>query len=374
MKKIPFCKPNIKAIRTDYLEDSLKPDSNLVEDLEEKVLDYIGAKYAVAVTNGFSGFHLSLSSLDLKRGDKILISINSHPTIAEAIRHFDAEPICVDADEDTFNMDLDLLEQALENNSSKKLKGIIVSSIAGQPVDLERVYKLAKEYSVFVIEDASHALGGTYNGDKIGSLYSDMTVFSFSPLESPISSNGAVVVTNDEDLYKRAVLLRDNAIVRDNDEEVFYIYDVVDIGYDYKMSKLNAAYCLSEFEILDKTIAKRKEIALKYRELLEGVTNITLPIEQRDHSYYSFIIKIDKNRDGFARHLAKEGIQTGLQYTPIHMLTYYKNKYNLKITSYPHGLKNYQQMLSIPIYSSLTDEEITYITDSIKKTVAGKYW
>ncbi|MCV6607733.1 MAG: DegT/DnrJ/EryC1/StrS aminotransferase family protein [Campylobacterales bacterium] len=372
--KIPFCKPNIQEINNEYLRDSLNPESGLVEELENRVANYIGSKYAVAVTNGFSAFHLSLSALNLKRGDKIMIPINSHPSIAEAIRHFDAEPICIDADENSFNMDLDLFEETLKNNSSKKLKGAVISSIAGQPVDLERVYKLAKEYKIFILEDGSHGLGGIYDGEKIGSLYGDLTVFSFSPLESPLSSNGAVITTNDEDIYKRAVLLRDNGIVRENDDDIYYIYDVVDIGFDYKMSKINAAYCLSEFDILDKTLKRRKEIAKQYRDLLKDMTNIILPVEEREHSYYSFIIKIDKNRDGFARKLATEGIQTGLQYTPIHMLTYYKNKYELKITSFPKGLKNYQQMLSIPIYSSLTDEDIYHITDSIKKIVAGKYW
>lgn len=374
MEKIPFCKPNITKIDEAYLQEALDSESRLVEELEERVKEYIGSKYAVAVTNGFSGFHLSLSALHLKRGDKVLIPINSHPSIAEAIRHFDAEPICIDSDEGTFNMDLDLFEKNLQENTSKKLKGAIISSIAGQPVDLERVYRLAKEYNIFVIEDGSHGLGATYNGDKIGSLYSDMTVFSFSPLESSISSNGAMIVTNDEDLYNRAVLLRDNAIVKQNEEEACYIYDVVDIGYDYKMSKINAAYCLCEFELLENTLQVRQAIAEKYRELLKDIPNISLPVKIQDHSYYSFIIKIDKNRDGFARKLAAEGVQTGLQYTPLHMLTYYKNKYSLKITSFPKGLKDYQQMLSIPIYSTLSDREIERIVDATKKTIAGKYW
>lgn len=374
MQTIPFSKPNIKTISQKYLDEALDVSSSLTFDFEESLKNYIGSKYAVSTINGFTAFHLGLSAIDLKRGDKVIVSVNCHPTVPESVRHFDAEPIFTDICNDDFNINLDKFEETLKNNTSKKLKGAIISFLGGQPVDLERVYKLAKQYGIFIIEDATHALGGTYRGDKIGSLYADMTIFSFSPLDRNISGNGGMIITNDEDIYEKAILLKDHAITREENYGINYIYDVKDIGFDYKLSKLNAAYCMSELEILDNTLKKRKEIANKYYSLLGDFDRIVLPKVNEEHSYYSFIIKIDKNRDGFARSLAKEGIETGLHYIPLHMLTYYKNKYNLKVNTFPEALKTYQQALCIPIYARLEDEEIEHIVSSIKKIIDGKFW
>ena len=167
-KEIPFYKPYMDKREKDYINEVLElKKANKVEKLENDFAHYVNSKYAISTNNGTSAMHLAMCALDLKRGDKIICSVNSFPSVAEVIRHFDAEPIFIDIDEDDFNIDLDALEKLLEQNRSKKLKGAFINHIAGQPTQLDRLYKIARLYNIKLVEDASEALGSTFNGAEI---------------------------------------------------------------------------------------------------------------------------------------------------------------------------------------------------------------
>ncbi|WP_345971863.1 DegT/DnrJ/EryC1/StrS family aminotransferase [Sulfurimonas diazotrophicus] len=363
--KVPFYRPEIGPKERNKVEQVLQGDAEFaVEDLEANFENYIGCGYALATSHGTAALHLAMLAIDLKRGDKVLCSVNAFPAVPEVVRHFDAEPIFVDVNEWTMNMDIDKLERYLEANSAKKLKAVIVSHIAGQPMDLDRLYNIAKIYNVKIVEDASDALGATYKGKKIGSTGADITCFSFSPHMKQTISNGGMLVTDDAEMMERATLLRNHAMVRD-DEGLSYIYDVVDIGSKYTMSPIEAAFNDAFISHQDKVIARQKEVAARYSERLKGVYHITPPEIHGDHAFSNYIIKIDKNRDGFARDLLAKGIETGLHYIPLHLMAYYKNKYNLRINDFPIALRNYQQVLSLPIYGSITDKEVDYICDAV---------
>jgi len=236
---------------------------NQVNELEEEFSSYIGAKYSVATSHGTSALHLAMLALELKRGDKVVCSVNSHPNVPEVVRHFDAEPIFIDIDENFYNINLDKLEVYLKENQSKKLKAVIVTHIAGISVDLNRLYEMAKLYNVKIVEDACDALGATYNGVKIGSTGADITCFNFSSHMRDNVCNGGMLVTNNEDIMKRARLLNNHALVH-GDGELEYIYDIVDIGNDYSLSQLDAAYIRALVKKQDKSIARTQEIAKKY--------------------------------------------------------------------------------------------------------------
>jgi len=371
MKEIPFYKPYIDKKEKNYINEVLELDSpNKVEKLENDFAKYINSKYAISTNNGTSSMHLAMCALNLKRGDKILCSVNSFPSVAEVIRHFDAEPIFIDIDEDDFNVNLNEIESLLEKNRSKKLKGVYINHIAGQPTDLDKLYKIAKLYDIKVIEDASEAMGATYNGARIGGLKADITTFRFSPQMKHAVASGGIMVTNSEKLMKRAKLLRTHAIVNegwDSYGNLGYIYDVVDIGLKYDMNELNAAYALGQLEKNKEFIKERQGIARIYDKELADCPHVSTPIRKREHIYSQYIIKIDKNRDSFARELKENGINTSLHYIPIHLLTYYKHKYNIRVNDFPHALNNYQKILSLPIYTSLKDSEVRYICQKIKE-------
>lgn len=371
--KVPFYKYESGREAYSNVSDVLDAeDVNQAEELESEFASYIGCSYALATSNGTSALHLAMLALDLKRGDKVVCSVNAHPNVPEVVRHFDAEPIFIDIDPLTYNIDLNKLEEYLEDNKARKLKAVIVTHIAGQCVDLERLYKMATIYDVKIVEDASEALGATYKGEKIGSLGADITCFSFSTHLKKNGCNGGMVVSNSKEIIDRAKLLTSHGM-KANSETLAYIYDVVDIGFDYSMSQLDAAYIRASLHEIDDNLTRVKEIASVYNEALDGVEHINIPYAINDeHPYLLYIIKVDKNRDSFALELKKEGVEVGLHYIPLHFLSYYKNKYALKINNYPNALKSYQKIMSLPIYPSMKDSEVEFVIEKIKAVASTR--
>ena len=365
---IPFNKYESSRDAHSNVSDALDgEDIHQVPELEEEFRRYVGSEYALATSHGTSALHLAMLALDLKRGDKVICSVNAHPSVPEVVRHFDAEPVFIDIAEDSYNINLDKLESYLEDNKSKKLKAVIITHLGGVTVDLDRVYSMASIYGVKIVEDASDALGATYKGRKIGATGADIVCFNFSPHLKKNICNGGMLVSNDEDIMQRARLLANHAMVRDEDA-LEYIYDVVDIGNDYSLSDLNAAYIRAQVKEQDANITRQKEIAKMYSEALKGVEHITIPDMSNEENPFSlYIIKIDKNRDSFAVALKEEGVGTGLHYIPLHLLTYYKSKYALRVNDFPVALRSFQQVLSLPIYPSMSNEDVKTVISKVKK-------
>ncbi|MCL9820882.1 aminotransferase class I/II-fold pyridoxal phosphate-dependent enzyme [Helicobacter sp. 14348-15] len=370
MLKFPYFIPDITENKKKLINHVLEnPSHNITQDLEEAFKSYTGIKYAISANSGTAAFHLCLFAMDIKRGDKILCSVNCHPSFPEIIRHFDAEPIFIDIMEDTFEISYEKCKEALEKNNLKKTRAIIVSHIAGQFCNTEPFYELARHYNLKIIEDATMALGLTHNGIKIGNQKSFATIFSIVlDSSSPVAQAG-ILATHDEKLANEATLLRYHGIVSEKITSVRpqYLYDVVGIGNKYNLSYLDAALCLSQLNRMDYIIKRRKEIASHYMQNLADTPHISMPVVKNEHIFFHFIIKIDKNRDHFAKELKESGIETALHFVPSHLLTYYKSKYKFKISDFPIALKNYQQILSLPIYSAMKKEDIDYICKEISR-------
>ena len=345
-----------------------KNDLSKVIEFEDSMKKFIGAKYAIATATSTAAIHLALSAIKLKRGDKILMSVNSFVNLPEVVRHFDAEPIFIDINMEDMNIDVNKFEEALAENDSKKLRGAIITFVGGQTPDLDRIYDISQKYGIILIEDCRSSLGATYNGKKVGNLRADMTIFSTNPSNSKYAiSRSGVIVTNNEDIAARAKLLRTHALTTTYDSygNLDYVYDVVDIGHKYDLSELDAAYALAQLNKTEKFIKRRKEIAKLYESRLSNVKHITILPHKDEHIFTQFIIKVSRNRDAFARALKERGVSTGLNYIPLHLLSYYKTKYSIKITAFSNALNNYQQILSLPMYAGLTDEEVNYVCDQV---------
>ena len=374
-REIPFFKPDIGNAERAQIEEVLELEGEgKIAALEESFVKKTGASYAVSTNSGTSALHLAMCAMDLKRGDKIICSVNSFPSVPEVVRHFDAEPIFVDIDPEDYNIDLNALEKVLEANSSKKLKGAIIAHIGGQPTDLKRLYEIAVHYGIRIVEDASDAMGGTYEGKPIGATGADITCFSFSPHMKNSIANAGMLLCEDENLHERATLLRNHAIQSDGWDKygnLEYMYDVVDIGCKYDISLLDAAYALAQYSRIEKMVERRQEIAKVYDKELAGVKHVTLPVKKRDHIYQQYIIRIDRNRDGFARALKEKGVHTGLHYIPLHLLSYYKQKYGLRVNDFSQALQTYQQVLSLPIYHNMSDADVQYVCEAVKEVAAA---
>jgi dTDP-4-amino-4,6-dideoxygalactose transaminase len=369
-KKIPIFRASVDSDELNQLKQVLDSKEFLskVLEFEESMEKFIGAKHAIATATSTAALHLALSAIKLKRGDKILMSVNSFVNLPEVVRHFDAEPIFVDINLDDMNIDLDKFEEVLKENDSKKLRGAIITFVGGQTPDLDRLYDIVEKYGIILIEDCRSSLGATYKGKRVGNLRADMTIFSTNPSISRYAvSRSGVIVTNNEEIANRAKLLRTHALTTTYDSygNLDYVYDVVDIGHKYDLSELDAAYALAQLNKTDKFVKRRKEIAALYKKRLTGVKHIEIPAYTDDNIFTQFIIKVSRNRDAFARALKERGVSTGLNYIPLHLLSYYKTKYSIKITAFPTALNNYQQILSLPIYASLTDEEASYVCDKV---------
>jgi dTDP-4-amino-4,6-dideoxygalactose transaminase len=374
-KKIEFFKPSIQDNTKQYIDDVLTfSDNQKVEKLENSFREFIGCKYAVATSSGTAALHLAMCALDFKRGDKVICSINVFPSVPQAVRHFDAEPIFVDIESKNYNIDLNKLEVALEKNQSKKLKAIIINHMAGHVLDLEKIYALAKQYKVKIIEDASTAMGAEHNGEYIGNTGADITIFSFAPHLCSSLVNAGMLVTNDEKTFNRADLLAFHGMKgkkRDEFGNVNYIYDVVDIGWKYDLGQLEAAYCLADFESLTKRLIRRQQISKKYNELLADTKHVKLPALRHGDVVTQYIVEIDKNRDFFVNALKKEGVEISVHYMPLHLTEYYKQKYSMKVFDYSVALGCFQRVMSLPMYASLTDEEVIRVCDAVKKVAAA---
>ena len=316
-KNIAIYKASIDNEELNQIRSVLesKNDLSKVIEFEENMKKFIGAKYAIATATSTAAIHLALSAIKLKRGDKILMSVNSFVNLPEVVRHFDAEPIFIDINMEDMNIDVNKFEEALAANDSKKLRGAIITFVAGQAPDLDRIYDIAKKYGIILIEDCRSSLGAIYKGKKVGNLRADMTIFSTNPSNSKYAiSRSGIIVTNNEDIAARAKLLRTHALTTTYDSygNLDYVYDVVDIGHKYDLSELDAAYALAQLNKTEKFIKRRKEIAKLYEKRLSDVKHITVLPHNDEHIFTQFIIKISRNRDAFARALKERGVSTGL--------------------------------------------------------------
>lgn len=363
--QVPYFLTDISEVEKSAIDRALsQPNENLITKFEEEAARFVGAKFAVSADSAASAFHLCLLAMNLKRGDKVLCSVNCHPFFAGFIRQFDAEPIFVDIESDTFELSANAARAAAKAHESKKLRAIIVSHLAGQATDMSAFYKLAGEYNLKIIEDCTMALGlqAVRNPRSFASIFCPI-LDSNNPL-----AQAGFLASNDEELANAAALVRYGGMKPENVSKApQYLYDVLAVGLKGNLGTLDCALALAQLQRNKEFIEKRAKIARIYQKELENLPNITLPKVVREHIFCHFIVKIDKNRDQFAQKLKENGIETSLHFVPLHLLSYYKNKYNLKITDFPVALKNYQQILSLPIYSAMSEEEAQYICAKIRE-------
>lgn len=365
--RVAFYEPTkFEAIEKIEKEDYSRVLEHAVERVESSFQESIANSLALSVNNPSSAVHLALCALDLKRGDKVICAVNAYVDIPEAIRYFDSEPLFVDIDPNSYHMDIDALEQKLSGFKGKKLKAIIVSHFAGLALDMQRVVDLATQYKVAIIEDFIDAP----TLEKSIGIAGDIALFSLNHrLDNTIK--GAMLAFKEPKLYERAKLLREHGLIETN-RDVNYLYDIVDIGCDYRLDALSAYFLNGLTAEREKLIEHRREVVAHYFKGLASIEHVELPIKSSEHIYNYFIIKIDKNRDAFARELKQRGVAVGLHYIPLNFTKYYKEKYGLKIFNFPNALHVYQTVMSLPCHSKMSLEDAEYVVQMVKE-VARKH-
>ena len=365
-----------KVLRSNYLTQG-----PVIESFEKKVANYCGAKYAVAVTNATSALHIACKAAGLGEGDVLWTSPITFTASANCGRYCGADVDFVDIDDKTYNMSVAELRHKLET-AVQKPKVVIPVHLAGQSCDMEAIKALADECNFKIIEDASHATGADYKNTKVGSCcYSDMTVFSFHPVKMVTTGEGGMVLTNNKDLYEKLKLYRSHGITRDADlmtqgADGPWYYQQIELGFNYRMTDLQAALGCSQMDSLDEFVARRRYLVKRYNEKLKELPLRTpYQDEATNPSWHIYIIRVDftkvtlSKKEIFAR-MRDRGIALNLHYIPVHTQPYYQNL-GFKKGDFPVSERYYEEAITLPLYYDLTDEQQDQIIQALKDVLQG---
>ena len=363
----------IKVLKSEYLTQG-----PMVPLFEELIAAKVNSKYAVAANSATSALHLACLALDIGKNDIVWTSPISFVASANCVLYTGAKADFVDIDPHTFNMCVTELENKLKMSAQigRLPKAVIVVHMCGQSADMKKIFELSQEYKFKIIEDASHAIGASYGDKFVGSCeYSDITVFSFHPVKIITTAEGGVATTNDHSLAEKMMLLRSHGVTRDGSRFVNsgcgeWYYEQHGLGFNYRMSDIQAALGISQLERLEDVISIRNDIAKKYDCLLEHLPVVRPHIAlNRKSSWHLYIIKLihksDQNlRQGVFERMRELGIGVNVHYIPIHLQPFYR-KLGFKKGDFPKAEAYYNSALTLPIYTKLTDENQVHVVNSL---------
>jgi len=366
---IPFSSPDIGDQEIEEVIDTLRfgwiTTGPKVKQFESDFQSFIGSGVeAIAVNSATAGLHLALEALGVSEGAEVIVPSLTFTATAEVARYLGANVKIVDIDPVTLNIDIKAIRAAI----TSKTKVIMPVHYAGLSCNMDEILLLAKEFDLKVVEDAAHALPTIYKGNMVGSLESDVTVFSFYANKTMTTGEGGMVVTHNSDLAKRMKIMRLHGIDRDafdrfQSKNPAWYYEVVAPGFKYNMTDIAAAMGIHQLKKLPGFLDRRQYLAKRYFDSLADLP-LTLPtgdLDGRTHSWHLFVIRVQDNspvnRDELIQILSDQGIGSSVHYVPLHRQPYWRDKYQLTIDMFPVTDKAYQAMLSIPLYTAMSDEQ-----------------
>jgi UDP-4-amino-4,6-dideoxy-N-acetyl-beta-L-altrosamine transaminase len=362
-----------KILKSDYLTQG-----PAIRSFEAAICDYTGAKFCVAVSNGTAALHLVVAALNLPPGSKGISSPISFVATTNALIYSGLIPEFLDIDPETINLDISQLESSITNETSV----VIPVHFAGRAVDVRRIKEIIGADKIAIIEDAAHAIGSEYSyGGKVGNCqYSDATIFSFHPVKTITTGEGGAITTNDPDLYHRLGLLRNHGIQRDptklSSNPGPWHYEMQEIGFNYRLTDIQAALGISQLSRIEKIKKRRCEIVELYHKLLSGYNRIVLPLRDHDRNYcfHLFTIRIDFNQITLDRKILMErlkarGIGTQVHYIPIHTQPFYQENFGFSWGDFPVAEQYFNETISLPLYPGLTDRDVRFISEGLLQEV-----
>ena len=359
----------VKALKSDFLTQG--PE---IAKFEKAFAEYIGCKYAVAVSNGTAALHLCTMALGVNKNSRVITSPITFAASANCVRYCDGEVHFADIDSETYLLDINKVRALLEKHPKGYFQGIIPIDFAGNTVNLEEFRKLADEFGCWIIEDACHAPGGYFTDSKGSKQYcgnsqfADLAIFSFHPVKHIACGEGGMVTTNDEELYNKLIKLRTHGITKDpalmHKNDGGWYYEMQELGYNYRITDFQAALGTSQLKRADAGLVRRKEIAQTYFNAFKNNRNIIGQSGVVDgHAYHLYIIEVE-NRKELYDFLRSKDIFCQVHYIPVHTLPYYENL-GWKQGDFANAENYYKGCLSLPMYPTLTKEEQGFVIDSI---------
>ena len=385
---IPYGKQNINQKDIDSVLEVLKSDfltqGPKVPLFERLVAEKVEADYAVAVNSATSALHIACMALGLGQNDWLWTSPITFVASANCGLYCGAKVDFVDIDPQTYNLCPKALECKLveAENRGRLPKVLVAVHLCGQPCDMKAIHELSKRFGFYVIEDASHAIGGKYRGEYIGSCrYSDITVFSFHPVKIITTAEGGMALTKDSKLFKKMELLRSHGITRDEsmmEENTHggWYYEQIDLGYNYRMTELQAALGISQMERLDDFVASRHSLANIYnKELSELPIDLPFQLENTYSGMHLYVIRLNlneikKSHKKVFEELRERGVGVNLHYIPVHIQPYYK-RMGFDWGDFPVAENYYQEAVSIPIFHGMTDDQQNEVIATLVEVLAS---
>lgn len=368
---IPYGKQTIEQDDIQAVVDVLKSDflttGPQIAEFEQTVADYVGAKYAVAISNGTSALHAACFAAGIRPGDEVITTPLTFAASANCVLYCGGTPVFADVDPKTYNID----PEDIRRKITDRTKAIIAVHLAGQPCDMDAIHSIAREHGLIVIEDGAHALGSVYKGKKVGSM-SDMTTFSFHPVKPITTGEGGMIVTDNEDFYKKMVLFRSHGITRDDSmmtrNDGPWFYQQFDLGYNYRITDIQCALGCSQMKKLDRFLACRKEIVARYNEAFADCDNIITPYQLSDteSGWHLYIIQVKNcDRRQVFENMREKGIGVNVHYIPVYMHPYYQ-EHGYETVHCANAEEIYSHIISLPLYPGLTFEQQDYVIDALK--------
>lgn len=377
-RQIPFAKVTIGESERKYIKEVL--DSGWLTtagktlEFEQRFAEYVGAKYACAVNSCTAALHLGIDALGIQPCDQVFVPSMTFTASAEVVRYMQADPVFLDTEYLTNLISPLILEEAIRSNP--QVKYLIMVHYGGQSANMPQILKICRKYNIKVLEDAAHAFPARF-GDKMVGSFGDVTCFSFYANKTITTGEGGMLVTNDEDIYKRVKTMRLHGINRDiwdrfTAKVPSWEYDVVEAGYKYNMPDVNAAIGLGQLEQAVTFRQERQKAVEFYFKHLADLDMIDLPVSHVpmvDHAWHLFPIVLNNkatiSRNRFIELMSEAGIGMSVHYKPLHHMTYYKEKYGLSPADYPNAERTWQGNVSLPLYPFMHQEDLEYICNTI---------
>lgn len=382
-KFLPYALPDIGEEEIQEVLDSLRSGwlttGPKTKQFEKDFAEFIGeGAQAIAVNSATAGLHLALEALGVGPGDEVITTPYTFTSTAEVVRYLGADPVFVDIDPDTFNIDPSLIEAAI----TERTKVIVPVHFAGLSCDMDEIIRIARKHNLKIMEDAAHALPTTYKGKLIGTLDTDVTVYSFYATKTIATGEGGMIVTRDEEIANRCKVMRLHGISRDafdryTSTKPAWHYEVVAPGFKYNMGDLNASLGIHQLKKAWAFQEKRDQMANRYDEALADLPVILAPkARQGDyHAHHVYPLRLREDapisRDDFIAEMSKRGIGCSVHFIPLHIHPYYRDTYHLKPEDYPKAYHAYRQEVSLPLYTKMSEEDIERVIKNVRE-ILGK--
>ena len=379
--KIPFHKPDLPdsldSIYLPSIRDGWLTTGSVVNQFEDELKKYLDSEFVILLNSCTAGLHLSLLAKGFSKEDEFILPTLTFASTVECGEYLGLKPNLIDSADNSFLLDLNKVEDNLKSNN--KIKAIIPMHYGGEALNMSELTLLALKYDVFIVNDAAHALETEYQNKKIGNTNFTSAFSFYANKNLTTGGEGGAVSTNDESIAKKIKKLSLHGISKDGwhrfKDNGRWEYDITELGYKYNLTDLSASFGLWQFKNINKWHNRRKSIAKKYISRLSNLSGITLPKSQEGHAWHLFVIRVNLDEWSITRNeiiekLNKKGIGLAVHYKPIHLLSYYKKNYDLDAENYSNANKLFNTIISLPIYPSLSNFEVDYITKTIKELFA----